>query len=155
MMNYKARHKARIFAMQALYQWAHTQEDFAALSSQFRERNDYHKYVDWEWFEHLLNGVILEINTLDELITVGAQRGLKEINPVELSLLRVAVFELKDCLEVPYQVVISEYVDISGEFGSSEAYQFVNATLEQLAKKLRQLEYQGEQNVTVRAKTAT
>lgn len=141
-MNYKARHKARVFVMQALYQWAHSGESAAFLSAQFRNRNDYHKYVDWDWFERLLTGSILEINTIDELIVTGAKRPLKEINPVELALLRVAVYELKECMDVPYQVVISEYVDISGEFGSSEAHQFINATLEHLAKSLRPLEYQ-------------
>ena len=152
-MNYKARHKARVFAMQALYQWAHTGEDIAFLCAQFRTRNDYHKYVDWEFFDRLLTGVMLEINTIDELITTGAKRPLKEINPVELALLRVALFELKECVDVPYQVVISEYVDISSEFGSSEAHQFINATLEQLAKTLRALEYkQGSDDERIKSK---
>jgi transcription antitermination protein NusB len=142
-VNYKARHKARIFAMQALYQWVHTGETVAALNAQFRTRNDYHKYVDWELFERLLTGATFEVNTVDELILTGARRPLKEINPVELALLRVAIFELKECVETPYQVVLSEYVDISSEFGSSEAHQFVNATLEHLARSLRPLEYQG------------
>lgn len=150
-MNYKARHKARVFAMQALYQWAHTGEDVVALSAQFQNRNDYHKYVDWEWFIRLLTGSVLEINTIDELIIMGAKRPIKEINPVELALLRVAVFELKECMEVPFQVVISEYVDVSGDFGSSDAHQFINATLEQLAKTLRPLEY-GDNHDRIKSK---
>ena len=152
-MNYKARHKARVFAMQALYQWAHTSDDVAELITQFRVRNDYHTYVDWEFFERLVRGVILDLAKIDDLIIEGAKRPLKEINPVELGLLRVAVFELRECIETPYQVVISEYVDVSGEFGSSEAHQFINATLDQLARTLRSLEYsQGGQNERVKSK---
>lgn len=142
-MNYKARHKARVFAMQALYQWAHTGESANVLDAQFRSRNDYHKYVDWELFARLLTGAILEVNTIDELILTGAKRPLKEINPVELALLRTAVYELKEGIDTPYQVILSEYVDISSEFGSTDAHQFVNATLEHLAKTLRPLDYQG------------
>lgn len=142
-VDYKARHKARIFAMQALYQWAHDACDWADLSAQFRSRNDYHKYVDWDWFDRLLQGVLVELTAIDELIVTGAKRPLAEINPVELALLRVAVFELKVCVEVPYQVVLAEYVNIAGEFGSTDAHQFVNASLEHLAQSLRALEYKG------------
>lgn len=127
--------------MQALYQWAHTGGDFADLSAQFRTRNDYHKYVDWEWFDRLVQGVFAELAAIDALIVEGAKRPLAEINPVELALLRVAVFELKICMEVPYQVVLSEYVNIASEFGSTDAHQFVNAALEQLSAQLRPLEY--------------
>ena len=143
-MNYKARHKARVFAMQALYQWAYTREDLFLLQAQFRARNDYHKYVDWEWFERLVNGVFAANESLNQLIEKGSKRSLQEINPVELAILRLGIFELKSFIEVPYQVVLSEYVDIAGEFGSSEGHQFVNAALESLAKELRELEYEAK-----------
>jgi N utilization substance protein B len=61
--------------------------------------------------------------------------------------LRVASAELKGRLDVPYQVVLSEYVDLAEAFGATEAHQFINAVLDRLSKDYRPLE-QGIHNDT-------
>ncbi len=140
MMSPKARHKARTFAIQALYQWHFNHCSAHELVAEFQARNDYHKYVDWELFAELIQSLILHQEAIDELIQTTAARPLKEINPMELAILRTASAELKQRLDVPYQVVLSEYVDLTQEFGAESAHQFINAVLETLSKHYRPLE---------------
>ncbi len=136
----KARHKARTFAIQALYQWHYNHTDDLALITEFQARNDYHTYVDWDLFIDLIKGVVPDPTAIDAQIVEKAGRPLKEINPTEVAILRAASAELKGRLDVPYQVVLSEYVDLAEEFGATEAHQFINAVLDCLSKDYRPLE---------------
>src|SRR3546814_16051791 len=58
-------------------------------------------------------------------------------------LLRAAVFELSNRLEVPARVVISEYVDLAGAFSDGREIAFVNGLLDRLAHVLRAEEFGG------------
>ena len=140
MMSKKARHKARTFAIQALYQWHFNPSPAPELIAEFQSRNDYHQYVDWELFSELIQCFILNQDSLDEAIINTANRPLKEINPMELAILRCASSELKQRMDVPYQVVLSEYVDLTQEFGTESGHQFINAVLDRLSKQYRPLE---------------
>ncbi len=140
MNNRKAREKARTFAIQALYQWYFNGGNLVELEAEFRVRNDYHKFVDWEFFHDLVAGALAHQAEIDVNIEIEAKRPLKSINPTELSILRAAAVELKSRLDVPYQVVLSEYVDLTQSFGATDAHQFVNAVLERLSQIYRPLE---------------
>src|SRR3546814_18471514 len=56
-------------------------------------------------------------------------------------LLRAAVFELFNRLEVPARVVVSEYVDLAGAFYDGREIAFVNGLLDRLAHLLRAGEF--------------
>lgn len=140
MQKRRAREKARTFTVQALYQWHFNKNEFAALEAEFRLRNDYHVYVDWLFFHDLLAEFFKHHAEIDGAIEKAAERPLKEINPMELAILQAAGSELKTRLEVPYQVVLAEYVSLSASFGATDAHQFVNAVLERLSLIYRKLE---------------
>ena len=52
-------------------------------------------------------------------------------------MLRVAIAELIECLENPYQIIIKEYVEINFSMGTEEGYKFINAMLQKLSKIIR------------------
>lgn len=141
MNNRKAREKARTFGIQALYQWHYNHEELHSLEAEFRARNDYHTYVDWEFFHDILTTTLENLEEIDGHIEAEAKRPLKELNPTELAILRAAASELKARPDVPYQVVLSEYVDLSESFGATDAYQFVNAVLERISHIYRPIEW--------------
>src|SRR3546814_13269191 len=58
-------------------------------------------------------------------------------------LLRTAVFELSERLEVPARVVISEYVDLTSAFYDGREIAFVNGLLDRLAHVLSAEEFGG------------
>ncbi len=54
---------------------------------------------------------------------------------VELSLLRLAVFEMNCDEEIPGKVAINEAVELAKKFGGDASYGFVNGVLAKLARE--------------------
>jgi len=139
-MSPKARHKARSFAMQAVYQWQITGDALHQIEAQYLVANSHHK-VDWDFFKVLVHGVPEQLTEIDQLISkASSERNLKEINPVELAILRLAIYEFMHRIDVPYKVVINEYVDLGHTFGAEEGHKFINGILDKVARQTRQLE---------------
>ena len=65
---------------------------------------------------------------------------MSEIDPVELAMIRIAVYELMKRPDVPYRVIINEALELTKKFGSVEGYKFVNGVLDRIAKKHREIE---------------
>lgn len=132
----KGRSNARKKAMQALYQWHMSGNDLADIESQFHEEQNMDK-VDLEYFHTLLHQVPAEVNGLDQLIDQYSDRKDDEIDPIEQSILRLATYEIKNRIDVPYKVVISEAISLGKMFGSDKSHVFINSILDKLAKQLR------------------
>ncbi len=129
-----ARHAARRLAVQALYQWALTGDDMGEILTQFRERPDFGR-ADADYFRALLRGVEQERARLDETIHGLSERDPRLIDPVELGILRLAVFELTARPDTPPRVAIDEAVNLAKTFGAEGSYRFVNSVLDRLLKQ--------------------
>ena len=134
------RHKARHYALQALYQWHMAEAPLAEIEAQFRAEYDFEK-VDGEYFHDLLHGVPANIDELEEAFAPHmVERDLAELDPVERALLRLATYELAQRIDVPFKVVINEAVGLAKKFGASESHRFVNGVLDRTACDLRPAE---------------
>ena len=135
-----ARSKARRLAMQAVYQWQMTAHDASDLIAQYLADPD-NRNADAVYFETLLRGVINGHALLDEVLAPTlVERSVDEVDPVERAVLRVAAYELQQCLDVPYRVVLNEAVSLAKKFGAEQGHTFVNAALDKLARTLRAVE---------------
>ncbi|WP_157966536.1 transcription antitermination factor NusB [Fastidiosibacter lacustris] len=133
----KERRRARFHAIQALYQQSLADTLINELKLQFYTDNVDRHAVEWDFFYRLLDGVDKNKQVIDSKINEYAVNNLSSINPIDLAVLRLGVYELLDCLDVPYQVVLNEYVDQAKELGTEEGHRFVNGLLDKLARKLR------------------
>ena len=134
----KALRNGRKFAIQAIYQWqVNNNSDFSQLEVQFKTSNSYIKHVDWDLFELLVKGVMYNKDSLDDLFKGFLPGNLDQVNLVERAILRVGCFELKNCLDTPYKVIISEYVDLANDFGAEKGEKFVNSILDLVSKSVR------------------
>lgn len=138
-VNLKERKKARKCAMQALYQWHMSDTNLTDLEVQFRTESDMKK-VDLEYFSEMVHGVPKEKAKLDERIEAQLDRSIKTLTPVELTILRLGVYELIHRLDVPYKVVINEAVELTKVFGATDGHKFVNGVLDKIALQERNLE---------------
>ncbi|MCX2982777.1 transcription antitermination factor NusB [Halieaceae bacterium IMCC14734] len=131
------RHRARHYAMQALYQWHMANASVTDIEAEFREEYDFDK-VDGEYFHTLLSEIPRHIDELDELYAPFlVERSLAELGAVECALLRIGTFELRDRIDVPYRVVINEAVGLAKKFGAADSHKFVNGVLDKTARQLR------------------
>ena len=137
--NVWARRKARRALLQAVYQWQMTAHDVADVLAQFLADED-NRGADTEYFEVLVRGVVQGHVELDTLLAPVLARPLDEVDPVERAVLRVAAYELKHRLDVPYRVVLNEAVALAKKYGAEQGHTFVNAALDKLARELRAVE---------------
>lgn len=133
------RRKARHYAMQALYQWRMAGAALTDIEAEFRAEYDF-SHVDLAFFQALLHGVPAQIDALDEVLVPLLDRKLEELDPIELTLLHMGVYELQQRIDVPYKVAITEQVALAKKFGATDSHKYVNGVLDQAARQLRQAE---------------
>jgi N utilization substance protein B len=136
------RSKARHFALQALYQWQMSGQGAAEVETQFLEREALAK-ADVGLFVDLLRGIAADTRVLDEALDPLLSRPIGQVDPVELAVLRIGVFELMQHPDIPYRVVIDEAVELAKVFGADKSHKFINGVLDKLAPRLRPLESAG------------
>ncbi len=135
-----ARRKARHYAMQALYQWHMSGSDINKIEAEFRTDYDM-KPVDVVYFHEVLHEVPKQLSELEALFVPHLQdRALNELDPITLALLRMACYELKQRIDVPYKVVINESVSLAKKFGATDAHKFINGVLDKVSAAVRSVE---------------
>ncbi|MEK6730789.1 MAG: transcription antitermination factor NusB [Pseudomonadota bacterium] len=136
-MNPKMRRQARSAALQNLYQWLISKNHPQDIVQQFLAEHEEEGDIDIEYFKLLFLGATQEVENLDQTISSYLDRPTASLTPVELSVLRLATYELMHCLDVPYRVVINEALELTKQFGSSEGFKYVNGVLDKVAKQVR------------------
>ena len=139
----KGRSNARKKAMQALYQWSMTGNELNEIEVQFHKEQDMSK-VDQEYFHALLHEVPAQVESLDQIFTPYLNLKGNELGPVEQAILRLSCYELKNRIDVPFQVVIKEAIILAKTFGADKSHKFVNGVLDKLAKDLRKVEVENQ-----------
>lgn len=140
-----ARSRARLAAVQALYQMEMTGVGPEAVIREFqRHRLDapqgetVHADVDERLFVELVRGTAAG-EDLDDLIA-GVLNVEHEVDRLETLLriiLRTGAFELSERFDVPARVTVKEYVDVAEAFYDRRGRSLVNAALDRLARELR------------------
>jgi N utilization substance protein B len=137
------RSRAREFALQALYQYLVGGNAPEAIDSFTRDLAGFHK-ADSAHYDALLHGCIDQAAELDALIVPLLDRKLEEISPVERSVMWIGVYEMRNCLDVPWRVVLNECIELAKEFGGTDGHKYVNGILNSLAPQLRAAEVQAD-----------
>lgn len=117
------RHAKRLFLVQQLYanSFAPNQTDFTGHENMRTEFED----------------IISHINSIDMLIQNSAPKySLENIAKTDLSILRLAVYELKVVKKEPQKVIINEAIELAKELGSDRSYAFVNGALGSIVETL-------------------
>ena len=127
-----ARSAARQRTLQALYQWQFTGQTTQVIETQFFEEQDMGK-VDVPYFQKLLHNIPKYVNQLDEAFTPFLDRNITQLDPIELTILRIGCYELTYCQDVPFKVVINEAVELAKRFGAEQSHKYVNGILDKLA----------------------
>ena len=109
------------------------------IEAEFRTDYDF-SHVDLEYFQSLLHKIPACLDELDEALEPLLDRKLKDLDPIELTLLRMGMYELIWRIDVPYKVVINEEVALAKKFGATDSHKYVNGVLDKAARQLRKVE---------------
>ena len=90
----------------------------------------------------ILKGVIknqkdIDLNIKDNLIGWSLSR----IDSVSRAILRSALYELRECNDIPVKVIINEYIEISKSFFEGDEPNFINGILDKVSKIYRPNEF--------------
>ena len=91
--------------------------------------------------EHLVRGVHLHQAEIDQIIASASDNWqLSRMSIVDRNILRIALFEMLYCPDVPPKVSINEAIDIGKKFGSEDSGAFINGVLDHILGHLRKTE---------------
>jgi N utilization substance protein B len=138
-----ARTRARELMVQALYQKQIAAHSTSELVSQFHEQVAYER-VDKTFFDEQFPAISNSQDELETKIDALIDRPLEQLDPVELAILLIGVYELESRIDIPYRVVINECINLAKRFGSIEGHKYINACLDLAAKSLRETEIQAQ-----------
>ena len=133
------RRKARELAFQAIYSWQLSQNSVTDIEANFLTENRARRF-DIPYFQQLLRGVTASASELDLAISPHVDRPIDGVDHVEKAILRVAIYELRDCRDVPYKVVINEAIELAKSFAADDSHKFVNGVLDKAVKLIRPIE---------------
>jgi N utilization substance protein B len=137
------RRQARELAMQALF----CMDMQKNSSPQMLERFCEHFYASGkpqQFFLQLVQGVIGAADEIDALIERFSMNWkLGRMSAVDRNVMRIAVYEIIYCEDIPPKVSINEAVDIGKKFGTSESGAFINGILDSIRAALEKTEEKG------------
>ena len=133
------RRQGRQRAFQVLYGCSFSPEtDMSHVDKTFRnflvqEEGSATAANDFAW--ELIQGVLENRDDLDRIITAYSKNWrLERIAKIELTILRVAVYEMLYREDVPVKVAVNEGIELSKKFGDSNSKRFVNGILDGLLR---------------------
>ncbi|MGB7574107.1 MAG: transcription antitermination factor NusB [Thermodesulfobacteriota bacterium] len=132
----RKRRKSRECALQVLFQLNITKQEAIKALSQFQEHFSSDGEAD-EFLERLVLGVLEHRQELDRLIEQYSENWrLDRINIIERNILRMALFELLYCEEIPPKVTINEAIDLGKRYGSGDSGGFINGILDRIQNEV-------------------
>ncbi|MDG6363771.1 transcription antitermination factor NusB [Glaesserella parasuis] len=134
-MKVSPRRRARECAVQALYSWYISQNSIEQVELAFVTDQDM-QGVDMPYFRKLLRSTVENVDVIDDILRPYLDRADNELDPIERTILRLAGYELKFELDVPYKVAINEAIEVAKVFGSDDSHKYVNGVLDKLAPAL-------------------
>ncbi len=124
-------HRARIFAMQAIYQKEFQDRPLEQLLT--FDWIDYQiKESEKEMAQKIIKGVLNSMQEIDSLIKQYSQNwNFNRITPIIKAILRISIYQLHEMMDhIPPQVTINEGVQLAKEYGEEESTRFVNGILD-------------------------
>ncbi|MGB0289907.1 MAG: transcription antitermination factor NusB [Opitutales bacterium] len=131
------RRENRIATIQFLYQWElNKPEELNDAVATFLENRDHNRDY-YAFAEELIHGVIQNIEALDqEIVELAENWDFKRIAKVDLSILRLAIYELLHRSDIPPIVTINEAIDLGKDFSNPDSKRFINGLLDRIKNKI-------------------
>ena len=126
------RRKSRELAMQALFYMDMSPNDADGRLERFCGNFSPSNQVR-PFFIKLVKGVMHARSEIDAVIErFSSNWKLSRMSCVDRNVMRIAVYELISCSDIPYKVSINEAIDIGKKFGTEESGAFINGILDSI-----------------------
>ncbi|MBQ6884744.1 MAG: transcription antitermination factor NusB [Clostridia bacterium] len=104
-------------------------EDILSLAEEVRD------IIADEYIKNVFFGVFEKCDIIDEVISQNAVGwSIKRITKTALAILRLAIYEIKFCADIPNAVSINEAVELAKKYATKEDASFINGILSTVIK---------------------
>jgi N utilization substance protein B len=125
-----SRRKSRELAMQALFFMDKCHDKSEEVLESFRDNFKPSEDI-LPFFYRLIRGVISFEADIDAIIEQFSNNWkIYRMSCVDRNIMRIAVYELAWCNDIPYKVSINEAIDIGKKYGTDESGPFINGILD-------------------------
>tara|TARA_Y100000816_G_C25637811_1_gene339702 strand:- start:58 stop:513 length:456 start_codon:yes stop_codon:yes gene_type:complete len=147
--NHNKKSSARLFAVQILFEMEINGKKINNILERLTDeylieisRLNKTEKADKNHLIKILKGVTknqkdIDLNINDNLIGWSLSR----IDSVSRAILRSALYELRECIDIPVKVIINEYIEISKSFFEGDEPNFINGILDKISKIYRPNEF--------------
>ena len=131
------RRDGRVSALQYLFAWSlnrpqNLAEDLRVFFENMEQPREHYAFG-----EELIHGVIEHAPEIDAQIKTLAQNWeFDRIAKIDLTIMRIAMFEMIFRKDIPPVVSINEAIDLSKQFSNADAKRFINGILDRVKDQL-------------------
>lgn len=127
------RTKAREYAFVLLFEYKFQPSEMESILSDFIE--EFQPGAQQEYIERVVRGAVQNIDAIDGIIDgVSNEWKVERISCVSIAVLRLAVYEIKFCDDIPAVVSINEAVSLAKKYEGDEAAPFINGILGKISE---------------------
>lgn len=126
------RHLARTIAMQTLFAWDFNGKKIETIDEIIGDNfaNFAPNFDDGGFVKELVYGIVDKLEELNEYISKYATEWpLDQITCVDRNILRLGIYELVYCENIPSRVAINEAIEVAKSFGGDASSKFINGVL--------------------------
>ncbi len=129
------RRASREMAMKLLYQLEIQRDDREEQKNRFFEENTLTE-KDRNYINDVVDGVSKNLEAIDNMIELNS-KGWKigRISKIDLSIMRLSIYEICFRNDIPYNVSINEAVELAKKYSNEDAGSFVNGILSKIPKE--------------------
>lgn len=128
-----SRRKSRELALQVLFQIEFTKQPSKNALPLFFTYFCSKKNPD-DFITHLVQGVEEHREEIDRLLRKYSEHwALERISLVDRNILRMAIFEILWCSDIPSKVSINEAIELGKKFGTEKSAAFINGILDKIS----------------------
>ena len=89
---------------------------------------------NYRFARRIIEGVALHLEEIDEKIgSVSIHWSVVRMPRVDRNILRMALFEIEYCSDIPINVTLNEAIEVAKRFGSDDSPMFINGVLDKAA----------------------
>jgi len=147
------RRRARELAMQALFNIDMCQDNPEEVIERFC-KNFATSRKALPFFHKLIRGILQIRPEVDALIErFSSNWKISRMAGVDRNILRIAVYELLYCNNIPAKVSINEAIDIGKKYGTEESGAFINGILDSIRKALEEEDVKSKAEIPINDST--
>lgn len=129
------RRKSREIAMKLLFEISINKKDVKEAIESYKENNDKFDDVDFDYIESILNGIHINNEFLDKIIEENSNNWkLNRISKINISILKIAVYEICFDKDIPEKVSANEAVNLAKKYSDEKSPSFINGVIGNIIK---------------------